>query len=116
VAWWTEFSTTARAAHPVDAFLHDFVAGIAQPLASFDQEVDDFGGGHVQQRRHLRTRMHRLVEIEPGRREGDAQIARAVGLVRSEHGFAAQEEGGGDDRVGGRGGQFGLQVHATPLT
>jgi hypothetical protein len=32
-----------RAAHPVDAFLENFVPWIANPLAGLDQEVDDLG-------------------------------------------------------------------------
>ena len=48
------------------------------PLAGLDEEVDDLRERDVEQRRHLGARMHHPVEVDPRRREGDAEVARAV--------------------------------------
>ena len=106
-----------RRAHPVDAFLHDVVLGIYDPLAGFDQEIDDLGQRHIEQRRQFGARVDDAVHRDERRGEGHPQIARALGDVMPGQQFAAHEERRGNDRFrfcGPR--QFSQLVHATPRT
>ena len=103
---------------PLEALLHVLVVGREQALAGLDQEVDDLGRGHVEQRRHLAARVNGLVEIEPGGRERDPQVARAVGLLGALDQAAAIEERGGNDRLGRNFRRAWIRqgAHDTPLT
>jgi hypothetical protein len=101
--------------HAVDTFLHEEVAGIAKPLAGLDEEINDFRERHVEQRRHLGTRMHHPVQGDPRRSERDSQVARTVHGVLALDQFAAQEERRGNHRVGRL--QIGVhRVHDRPRT
>ena len=98
-----------RGAHPLDTFLHEHVVRIADAFAGFDQEIDDLGQRHVEERRHFGAGVDHAVEIEFRRCEAHAQIAGAVDHVLPFDQFAAQEEGCGNSG-------FGLVHHATPRT
>ena len=77
-----------------DEFQRFLKIGIAvgvEPLAHFDEKVDDLRQLHVEQRRHLRARRDERVEIDRRRREIDAEIARGVAHGIAGHELAANE-------------------------
>ena len=73
--------------------------GSHHPLAGLDQEVDDLGQRHVEQRRHFGARMHDAFEVDLRRREIDAEVARAMHGIAAFDQLAASEERRGLDRA-----------------
>jgi hypothetical protein len=72
------------------------VPGDLQTLTAGDEEIDDVGEFHVEQRPRLRTRRDRGVEIDPGAEEIHAQIAGFVAGLGAFDKDAAHKEGRGD--------------------
>ena len=77
-----------------------------EALSRLDQEVDDLGELHVEQRRQLRARRDERVEIERGRREVGPEVPGAV-----EH-LAPFDQGSPDEK----GRRRGRRAHARPRT
>ena len=89
------------------------------PVAAFDEEVDDLAGLHIEQRRQLRARRHQGVEVDLGRSEVHAEVARAVTHGVARHELAADEMVDLNRNL--RSSFLGLdlrvdRVHDTPLT
>jgi hypothetical protein len=70
-----------RRCHAVETFLHIGIVRGQHLLPGLDQKIDNLSKRHVKQRRDFRARMHDFVQVDPGCRKGNAQIARLMRRV-----------------------------------